>query len=292
MDTEQREKYQSLLDGLRTLQSVGVAFSGGVDSTLLLFAAHEALGDNAVALTALSPTFPERERNGAAAFCAEHGIRQITFASNELDLPEFRRNPENRCYLCKSNLMGRALGIARDEGLATLVEGSNVDDLSDYRPGAQAIAELHIASPLRQAGLTKQDIRDISHELGLPTWNKPSFACLSSRFAYGDLIDTATLAMIDAAEQYLMDRGFPQVRVRVHSLGRDRDLARIEIPAADFERFFSEGNAAPTEAALRDLGFLYVTFDLGGYQTGKMNRTLSGSSHAKTDDDEDAHRNA
>ncbi|MGI6591167.1 MAG: ATP-dependent sacrificial sulfur transferase LarE [Eggerthellaceae bacterium] len=268
------EKYHRLIAELTAAQSVAVAFSGGVDSTLLLYAAHQALGDGAVAITAISDTFPLRERNEAAAFCNERGIRQITFPSDEMEIDDFRKNPENRCYFCKKNLLSKAQAIVIENGIDILVEGSNLDDDDDFRPGAQAIHELGIGSPLRDCKLTKSDIRSLSAAFGLPTADKPSSACLASRIPYGTLIDTSLLARIDAAEQFLIDAGFRQVRVRVHPLGGNHVLARIEIPPNDFERFFSDGFPAQVGRKLREAGFTYATFDLGGYQTGTMNRLL------------------
>ncbi len=193
-----------------------VAFSGGVDSTFLLHAAKAALGGNALAATASSATFPERELKEAEAFCQANGIRQIVFLSEELSVEGFAHNPKNRCYLCKRELFGKILNIQREEGIAAVLECSNIDDNGDYRPGLQAVAELGILSPLREHGFTKLDIRMLSKHLGLATWNKQSFACLSSRFPYGDTINVEKLGMVDKAEQLLLDMGFTQLRVRIH----------------------------------------------------------------------------
>ena len=188
--------------------------------------------------------------------------------SEELAIPGFQQNPPNRCYLCKKELFTKILEIARSEGLSSVVEGSNVDDLGDYRPGLLAIRELGIRSPLREAELTKDDIRDFSRRMGLPTWNKPSFACLASRFPYGEEITEKRLARVEHAEQFLMDLGFGQVRVRSHG-----DLARIELCPADIPKAVEQREKI--HAALKEFGFAYVAIDLLGYRTGSMNEVLA-----------------
>lgn len=265
------QKKQALEAYLRELGSVAVAFSSGVDSTFLLKVAHDLLGEKAIAVTARSCSFPRREQEEAAAFCASEGIRQIVVDSEELSIEGFRQNPPNRCYLCKRELFTKIRDIAASNGIAYVAEGSNLDDTGDYRPGLQAVAELGIKSPLREAQLTKAGIRQLSRELGLPTWEKPSFACLASRFVYGETISEEKLSMVDRAEQRLLDMGFRQVRVRVHDT-----LARIEIEPSEFPKLLEGNTAAELDRYLRELGFAYVSLDLGGYRTGSMNRTLSG----------------
>lgn len=270
MDTLHQKK-QALEAYLRELGSVAVAFSSGVDSTFLLKVAHDLLGEKAIAVTARSCSFPKRELEEATAFCASEGIRQIVVDSEELSIEGFRQNPPNRCYLCKRELFTKIREIAAANGMAYVAEGSNLDDNGDYRPGLQAVAELGIKSPLREVNLTKAEIRLLSKELGLPTWEKPSFACLASRFVYGETITEEKLSMVDRAEQRLLDMGFRQVRVRVHD-----SLARIEVDPSEFSKILEGNTAAELERYLRELGFAYVALDLGGYKTGSMNRTLSG----------------
>ena len=260
-------KLERLCALLRETGGIAVAFSSGVDSTFLLKVAQEELGEKAIAVTARSHSFPKREQDEAAAFCAREGIRQVVVDSEELVIPGFSQNPPNRCYLCKKELFTKILEIARSEGLSAVAEGSNMDDLGDYRPGLQAVRELGIRSPLREAGLTKEEIRALSRRMGLPTWNKPSFACLASRFPYGEEISVERLARVERAEQYLLDLGFGQVRVRSHG-----DIARIELCAADFPKAVEQREKI--HAALKGFGFAYVALDLLGYRTGSMNEGL------------------
>ncbi|MCI6013199.1 MAG: ATP-dependent sacrificial sulfur transferase LarE, partial [Firmicutes bacterium] len=246
-----------------------VAFSGGVDSTFLLRVAHDVLGDNVLAVTAASCSFPERELREAKKFCEENGIRHVVCQSEELDIEGFRQNPVNRCYLCKHELFEKIGEIAAENHLAAVAEGSNMDDNGDYRPGLQAVKELGVKSPLRQAGLNKDEIRQLSRMLGLPTWNKQSFACLSSRFVYGETISEEKLSMVDRAEQLLLDLDFHQVRVRIHD-----KLARIEILPEEFSRLLDDSVRNTIYDTLKSLGFTYVTLDLAGYRTGSMNEVL------------------
>ncbi len=263
-----QEKFNRLKEYLKSLGSVAVAFSGGVDSTFLLKAAHDVLGNRVIAVTARSCTFPKRELDETVRFCAKEKIRHIIVDSNELEMEGFRKNPVNRCYLCKKNLFSKIIKIAAENGIKNIAEGSNTDDVGDYRPGMTAVRELNVKSPLMEAGLSKEDIRALSKDIGLPTWNKPSFACLSSRFVYGETISREKLAMVDRAEQLLIDLKFSQVRVRIHN-----NLARIEVSPEEFERLLKNRERIVSE--FKKYGFLYVTMDLTGYRTGSMNETLS-----------------
>ena len=260
------EKYERLQAILREMGSVLVAFSGGVDSTFLLRVAHDLLGEGAVALTATSPTYPQGEFREAQELAGSIGARQIVVDSNELEIPGFSANPRDRCYHCKKELFQLCLERAAALGLACVADGSNQDDLGDYRPGRRAVAELGVRSPLLEAGLTKAEIRELSRELGLPTWEKQAFACLSSRFPYGTEITADRLAMVERCEESLKARGFRVYRVRYHG-----DTARIELDPAELPRLLQPELRSEIVGEFKRAGFKYVALDLEGYRTGSMN---------------------
>ncbi len=262
-------KYARLVRLLRDMQSVVVAFSGGVDSTLLARAAGDALGDRALLVTADSETYPEAELAEARRLAEFMRLRHVVVRTDELANPEYARNGANRCFFCKEELFGRLAPIAEREGIGTLVYGANMDDLGDHRPGMKSAAERGVRAPLIEAELTKCEIRELSRQLGLPTWDKPSFACLSSRFQYGDRITAEKLRQVDAAESFVRSLGFRQFRVRHH----DR-LARLEIPLDEIPRLWEDGRHEAIVARFREIGYLYVAVDLGGFQSGSANLLL------------------
>ena len=266
------ERLDALRDLLALLGSVAVAYSGGVDSTFLVAVAHEVLGDRMLAVTSAGRSAPQRDIERTRAFCAERGIAQEVIAYDELAIPGFRENPKDRCYHCKKALFTQMSEAARARGITHLVDGSNKDDEGDYRPGLQALEELGIGSPLREVGMTKAQIRALSHDMGLPTWDMPSAACLASRFAYGEAITEIKLKRVELAEDFLHDLGFVQLRVRSH--GEDGRLARIEVDADQITRLAQPELRERVVARLRELGFGYVSLDLVGFRSGAMNEVL------------------
>ena len=249
--------------------SLAIAFSGGVDSTYLLNVAAEELGEDALAITAVSPTYPQRERQRSIDLAKNIGARQILFDSGEMDLPEFKNNPPDRCYFCKKELFLQVKRIACNAGITFIADGSNVDDLQDHRPGMAALKELQVRSPLRECGMTKNDVRDRSKALGLSTWDLPSFACLASRFPYGAPITEDALKRIEQAEAALYDLGFRVVRVRHHG-----DTARIEIGSDEIDRLLEEPMRIKVISGIKNAGYKYIALDLEGYRTGSMNEVL------------------
>jgi uncharacterized protein len=264
-------KYSRLRTILAEMGTVAIGYSGGVDSSLLLKIAVDTLRDRALAVIGRSETYPTREFEEAVALAATFGARTIVVRTEETDDLKFQENPPDRCYFCKTELFGKLQEIAAQEGIRWTADGTIVDDMGDFRPGLRAKSENNVRSPLLEAGFTKADVRELSHHLGLPTWDKPSFACLSSRFPYGTGITRENLIRVDAAETFLRDQGFRAFRVRFH----DASTARIELAPADLPRLLEQEVRESVVRRLKELGFVYVTLDLQGYRTGSMNEVLT-----------------
>ena len=262
-------KIEALKDAISALGPCAVAFSAGVDSTLLLALAHEALGKDVVAITASTPAHPARELIEARAFCEQHGIRHIIFEADQLAIPRLKNNPPNRCYLCKRHLLQTMVELATREGMLCVLEGSNADDMDVYRPGFAAVGELGVKSPLADAGMTKAEVREAAASLGLAAHDKPSTPCLLTRFAYGQAVSHEALRMVDEAEEELRRLGVGQLRVRV-----DGKAARIEVCPEDFALVLDEVNRCRIVEAFKQLGFSHITLDMQGFRSGSFDEAL------------------
>ena len=263
-----KEKYRNLIDYLKKLDRAILAFSGGVDSTFLLKAAKEALGHNIKAVTVLSPYIPKWEVEEAKSL-----VEKIDVEYEIIEVPiidEIKDNPEDRCYLCKKKIFTMIQSIAKEEGYSYVIDGTNFDDIGDYRPGLKALRELEVKSPLLECKLTKEEIRSLSKELGLSTWDKPPYACLLTRIPYGNKLRVEDFEKIEEAEKYMMSIGFRAVRVRCHG-----NLARIEVNKGDRKRLFNEKILDEISSKLKDIGFKYVTMDMEGYRVGSFNEAIS-----------------
>ena len=263
-------KWEHLKSQLREMRLAVLAYSGGVDSSLLLRAASEVMGPRLIAVTAVSETYPAGELQAAKDFAQSLGVTHHTLHTEELASESFVQNPPDRCYYCKKELFDKLRRLAEAEGISAVIEGSNTDDLKDHRPGRMAAQEYGVRSPLVEAGLSKSEVRELARSLHLPVWDKPSLACLSSRIPYGTRITQPILQAIQAAEDHLRGHGFRQVRVRHHG-----NTARIEVDRSDFPKLLASGIAEQITATLKEIGYTYVCLDLAGYRTGSMNEGMS-----------------
>jgi len=268
-DKKLQVKMQQLENGLKQKGNLAIAFSGGVDSSFLLKVASDIGGTNVLAITLKSPSFPKREIDRAIEFTKKHKIKHIIADSNEFENEDFIKNDRLRCYYCKGSEFKTIINIAKENGFDFVADGQNKDDISDYRPGADAARELGVISPLKDFGFTKEDIRQLSKLIGLKDWDRPAFACLASRIPYGTKITAALLAKIDQLESFLIEKGFVQVRVRHHG-----EIARIEIAKEDFPKMLGKNLMAEIVAEFKKAGYLYVALDLEGYNTGSLNRQI------------------
>lgn len=265
-------KLNNLNTILKSFDSLLIAYSGGVDSTFLLKVARDLLGDSVLAVTAKSETYSQSECNEAIQIARQYHVNHMIISTKELEYPHFKSNPINRCYYCKNELFKKLKELAQKKNIQHIVDGTNFDDTDDFRPGLKALKELDIRSPLKEAGLTKKEIRLLSHEMGLPTWNKPALACLASRFPYGTEITPPKLNRVEQAETFLHELGFKQVRVRHHN-----NIARIEVSQEEIERISSPDYRDIIIIKLKELDYQYITLDLQGFRTGSMNEVLSGT---------------
>lgn len=265
-----REKLKTLQDTVKTLESVIVAFSGGVDSSLVAKVCYDVLGEKALAVTARSETYPAYEYEEAKKIAKEIGIPHMTIDTSELGIEGFANNPPNRCYFCKSELFGKLKEIAKEKGYKNVADGANLDDTGEHRPGLDAARELNVRSPLKESELRKADIRQISKYLNLSNWDKPSYACMSSRFPYGQTITEEKISLVAAAENYLRSIGLRQFRVRHHDT-----IARIEVLPKDIPTLLQDDTREEIVKNFKEIGYKYVTLDMEGYRSGSMNEVLN-----------------